>query len=597
MQTFALPLETFLRSFPLRSRGIMWLLGAGTSASAGIPTAWQFIWEFKREIYCSRNRVSPRQLQDISSPQIQQFLQQFFDAANRYPPLGADEEYAHYFEEAYPSDGDRRKYIESKVLGGKPSFGHLVLAALMKGEKCEVVWTTNFDRVIEDACIEIARTTAWLRVASIDNPQIARNVLSEITYPLLVKLHGDFHSKRLKNTSNELRNQDVEMRRNLSVACRTRGLAVVGYSGRDASVMDALEDVLDDAGGYPHGLYWFHRGEGAPAARVLQLLSKARESGVEAHLVSIDTFDELMGDIFRQIRDLPADIQEALRSRERRIVSIPLPTRKGKHPALRLNALPVLDWPRTCRKIACGIAGTKAVREALSTVDPGACVAVRSQSGVLAYGSDTALRQALEPYGITLVDVHAIDPQRLTFDSAELGLLYEAVALAIARQAPLTKISGRSGHTLAVNPSAPSTMQPRLSLLREATPGGIHGVIPNTRIRWAEAIQIKLEYRMQGLWMVMLPTIWAERASDASDGDVRAEFIRKRLATRYNRSMNSLLDAWVSLLLGPNTSQDGAPERRRVQFYAFGNQDGVDAQFTLGSVTAFSLREPPDGGV
>jgi len=38
----------------------MWLLGAGASAAAGIPMAWDMIWEFKQQLYVSQRRVSPK---------------------------------------------------------------------------------------------------------------------------------------------------------------------------------------------------------------------------------------------------------------------------------------------------------------------------------------------------------------------------------------------------------------------------------------------------------------------------------------------------------------------------------------------------------
>lgn len=33
----------------MRGGLLMWLLGAGASASAGVPTAWDMIWEFKQQ--------------------------------------------------------------------------------------------------------------------------------------------------------------------------------------------------------------------------------------------------------------------------------------------------------------------------------------------------------------------------------------------------------------------------------------------------------------------------------------------------------------------------------------------------------------------
>lgn len=39
--------DDFARRFALRAGNLMWFLGAGASAAAGIPTAGDMIWEFK----------------------------------------------------------------------------------------------------------------------------------------------------------------------------------------------------------------------------------------------------------------------------------------------------------------------------------------------------------------------------------------------------------------------------------------------------------------------------------------------------------------------------------------------------------------------
>ena len=46
--------DDFARRFSMRAGSLMWLLGAGASASAGIPTAWDMIWKFKQQLYVGR---------------------------------------------------------------------------------------------------------------------------------------------------------------------------------------------------------------------------------------------------------------------------------------------------------------------------------------------------------------------------------------------------------------------------------------------------------------------------------------------------------------------------------------------------------------
>ena len=92
-----------------------------------------------------------------------------------------------------------------------------------------------------------------MTTAAIDNAERAERCLRESSWPFLAKLHGDFQSVELKNTTDELREQDVRMRRALGAACARFGLVVVGYSGRDESVMAALTEVLTQPNAFQAG--------------------------------------------------------------------------------------------------------------------------------------------------------------------------------------------------------------------------------------------------------------------------------------------------------------------------------------------------------
>src|ERR1039458_2159321 len=61
-------------------------------------------------------------------------------------------------------------------------------------------------------------------------------------------------------------------------------------------------------------------------------------------------------------------------------------------PVLRMNAVPLLSWPRECRKFEAKIGGAKEVRELLQRT-AAQLVAVRSQHGVLSFGGDAEVRR------------------------------------------------------------------------------------------------------------------------------------------------------------------------------------------------------------
>lgn len=571
--------EQFFITYGVRAPNLMWFLGAGASAAAGIPTAYHLIWQFKRRLYCAAERVSVKSCEDLSNPSTQTRLQRYFDRFGRYPKPDSPEEYAAYFEAAYPDAGDRRTIIDQYVRDATPSFGHAVLAALLSIGKARIVWTTNLDKLVEDASIKVLGSTGRLVAASLDNAQVALQAINDGRWPIVGKLHGDFQSRRLKNTSDELRSQDAELRRALVESCRRFGLVVVGYSGRDESVMRALTEALDSGRGFPAGLFWFHRPDSPVLPCVQELIAEARNLGVQAELVEAYTFDELMGDIVKQLDDVPQDLFAKLEQERARITDVPIGAPGTSWPVIRTNALPVPRWPNLCRLVNCTIGGTREVREAFQLVTADA-LGVRSRPGVLAFGSDAEIRKALKAHGIIEEGFHSIEPKRLSFDSSEFGLLRDAFAKAVERCRPLTLRKRREGAyvcTLDCSRITPDEQEPLKRCVEQ-----LAGTIPDTTLQWSEALIVKLDFRLAWLWCLMEPTIYVPPGDRTPQQQEHVEsFRRERAAARYNRQWNALLDAWASLLVG------SAPE---VELQAFGTDEGVDASFSLVRITAFSRR-------
>lgn len=597
-------LPDFLRLFPLRAPNIMWFLGAGASAAAGVPTAGHMIWDFKRRLYCAENRRPVQLSPDLADTAFRERLAQYFEAKPGFPPGGSDQEYSFYFEQTYPNERERRTYIDNLVSGKRPSHGHLALAALVKLHKVNEIWTTNFDRLLEDALTQALESTSLYQVATLDAPNLAEQALKEGTRPVLVKLHGDFQSRKLMNTEAELRQQDDRLRACLTTACGQKGVALVGYSGRDHSIMDALEQAVELHGerAYPGGLFWFHRPGSKPAERLQRLIENAVAQKVDAHFIEAETFDELMYDLFTLIEDTPDEVRQKLDQHRRRLtpIDIPPPGRPNAWPVIRMNALPVLSAPSVCRKVVCDIGGTAEVRKAVQSAGVDV-IALRRDTGVICFGRDDEVRKAFHAHRITEFDLHPIDGGRLDFESTELGLLDEALIRALVRERPLRAIPTRRGWKLFVDPGALD--DPRLATLRQI-PRGVSGIIAKTDLVWAEAILVKLQRKLQRLWLLFEPSVWVDWPDDAEgDEDANAaeenglseqenvveiatkEFIRERAATRYNKQLIEVLDGWASVIVGP-----GSGRQWQTTIRSFGIGDGIDASFTLSGTTAFSRR-------
>lgn len=237
-----------------------WFLGAGASAASGIPTGYSMIRDFKAQIFCRENNLSKREIDTGDHVWIDR-IDAFFRQTSLLPPDGDPTEYAAAFEAVYPQPRHRRQYIDDAISKGTPSFGHRVLGSLIAARKVDCVFTTNFDPLVEESAVtanallptaDQARPT----VAAIDSGERAMRRLNESDWPLVAKLHGDYQSIAIKNTGAELERQDERMEHGLVEGSKRFGMVFVGYSGRDASVMEALTSVLREPSPFPNGLYW-----------------------------------------------------------------------------------------------------------------------------------------------------------------------------------------------------------------------------------------------------------------------------------------------------------------------------------------------------
>lgn len=564
--------DDFARRFSLRAKSLAWFLGAGASASSGIPTAWDMTWDFKSKLYVSQRRVSPTAVADLSSSTIRDQLQAHIDSSGHLPSAGDPDEYAALFETAYPAEADRRNYIEGKISGAKPSYGHMAIATLMRGQLARLVWTTNFDPLLADACAKVYDATGPLSTVSLDAPDLASQLLEDERWPIEIKLHGDFRSRRLKNTSDELRDQDVRLRQVLLDSCGRFGLIVAGYSGRDSSIMDTLDDVLTKPSAFPAGLFWLRRGDDPVLPRVSQLLTNAADRGVEAALVHIDNFDELLRDLIRLIQGVDTTTLEAFASERQRWSPAPRPSGGRGWPVVRLNALPVTA-PTVCRRVCCDVGGYAEMRTAVANAGVDLIVA-RVRAGVLAFGRDADVRAAFQSYTVSEFDLHTIETKRLRYDSGERGLLRDALTRAIATNRELDVSRRRNADLLA--PTHPDAA--RWAPLRQLVGTTCGTTKQYDELRWREGVAIRLDWPVNRLWLLIEPRIVFDGLTQINKA-AAADFARERVAKRYNRQLNDLIAFWTALLAG-----DGG-ELRTLRI-----GDGIDAVFNLSAQTGFSRR-------
>lgn len=575
----------FLNFFPQRAPRMMWLLGAGGSVSSGLPTAGTLIWDFKRQIYCNENRVPASRFPDLEHPSFQTEVQSYFDAQPGTPKLWANEEYSYYFDRYLPDESDRHRYLKERLRGTQPSHGHLCLAALMATSKTRIVWTTNFDSLIERGYQTLQGKKPdipELTMVDLANTDVLTHCVTNEDWPLLVKLHGDYKYKKLKNTTEELKHQDSTLRGLLVRQCKQWGLAVVGYSGRDSSIMEALMDATNDPSCFPQGLYWFVRSGTKPDGSVVELIEQVRATGAPAAVIEVGGFDELMEDLFlphQEQMPVARDLVKASRPR-RRAVECNYARGTG-WPLIRTNALEVTEFPATCTIFECKIGGSKEVSE-LVNGHRDRLTAARRKEGVLAFGTKKDILKVFKDKQPERFDVHPIESRRFHYDSHELGLFYDALCQGIANTTGLLRLPTKKGRTLYFPNNYEFSPDLKAHLGRS---GNFKAVTQpkNPGPFYHQAVTISLDYRDLRLWLILEPTVVLTADGESLyQATGKAALIKDHLSIRFNSQANQWLDFWIRFL----TYYRGEPIG-----ITFPDDDNPEAEFKLSKTSAWSRPE------
>jgi hypothetical protein len=561
----------------------MWFLGAGASVSAGLPTAYTLIWEFKRQLYCTAHKIPPSRFPNLNDYASQARLQSYFNGQAGFPKDGEFEEYSFYFDRYLPDESDRRRFLDTRLAGIKPPYGHFCFAALLALDKIQVVWTTNFDHLIERAAMQnviAERLPKGLTVVGLECPEKAVDVFRDERWPMLVKLHGDYQYRKLKNTASELQEQDSTFRQRLRDQCGRRGLAVVGYSGRDQSVMSALREALQADDPYPHGLFWFVRSGDRPSPHVQALLEEARKRRCQAGFIEIGGFDELMADLFLPHHETLPAVRELIKAQRERRRPVTLSYQGKSWPVLRTNALEVTKYPSSCTIFQADIGGAKEVKQVVAGHRT-RVAAARRQAGIIAFGTKSDLMSVFAPFQPKEFERNPIEVRRLYYDdSLELGLFYDAVCQALCNQTGLLRSQNHKGRMLYL---------PSNDLLRPEEKAKFKALSINPVRKSGsngptvhEGIRVSLEFCDKRLWLLLEPTlmITTDGHTPYNDDD-RSQIGREDLVKRYNRQANSLLTVWIEFL----TARCGSPLR-----LAFPNASDAEAEFEVSPITAFTRQ-------
>ena len=312
LNNFELPYDAFLRTLKENTdTGHVFLLGAGTSISSGIQSAADCIWEWKKNIFITRNPSLSQQYREYKSTSVQRSIQKWLDNEGAYPKENSFEEYSFYALIAYPIDEIRKKYFENICRGKEPYIGYKILCLLSKYGMLKSVFSTNFDGLVEKASYQTGITPISVSLDCTDRIyRVSTN--SELLY---VALHGDFKFGPLKNTERELDNQHDVFVSALQQHLYDKHLVIVGYSGRDKSLMNAIKKAYEKPGAGM--IFWCGYGYEINQ-EVKNLLNSVNANGRKGYYIPTDGFDTLMIHVsktcFESNIDFKNDVNQILQS-------------------------------------------------------------------------------------------------------------------------------------------------------------------------------------------------------------------------------------------------------------------------------------------
>jgi hypothetical protein len=222
----------------------IFLIGAGCSASAGIPLASGVAKEAIKhlaksyEVFHEGNAVAALEAL-IAIDKI----------PSRYRPVNAlvpwSKLYAYIFSEHIKHPNEQRDLI-TRLVGLEDyslNWTHACLGALVQRRFAHTILTTNFDQLVLKG---IFRTGIVPVVA--DGLESLNRISARPKWPQVVHLHGSMHTYELRNSSTALSETEHDRRLQvmmMSLLKEASVLVVVGYSGGEDGIMTLLQHAAD----------------------------------------------------------------------------------------------------------------------------------------------------------------------------------------------------------------------------------------------------------------------------------------------------------------------------------------------------------------
>lgn len=210
------------------------LVGAGMSVEAGIPMAKKDVPQIKSVATQIAEHIFFRAKKRLphDRPELEAWLREhgfLQNEATRYSDA------LHLI--ARDPEG-RQRYLEQFFVGRRPTAPHEIIARFVTRGYFRQTFTTNFDPLLERAMLY-----AGLDVAVAGAAELVSKLAAGPT-PVVYKVHGDYLMTNHKHTIEETAALERAMHDRMVDVASRRCILVIGHSGSDKSIMDALAEAL-----------------------------------------------------------------------------------------------------------------------------------------------------------------------------------------------------------------------------------------------------------------------------------------------------------------------------------------------------------------
>jgi SIR2-like domain len=245
------------------------LIGSDVSSDAGVPTGQEMFWRTVADLYRTAHGAE-------ETPGEEEVAAWLTEISRR-----AKLTYSEVLEDIAPDAPTRRASLAKHFEQVEPGPTYELLAQLPERGLVRVFVTTNFDRLLERALQ--ARGIEPVVITS--DADLASAPSREHADCYVLKTHGDYLRETIRNTPTELAELEPGMTTELQEVFDRHGLVVLGYSGSDEALSNALRRRTS-----PYGLYWVARAEPTEPARGLV-------EAVGGRLIVRESACEFLGDL------------------------------------------------------------------------------------------------------------------------------------------------------------------------------------------------------------------------------------------------------------------------------------------------------------